>query len=359
MFGRRKKEEGFEWHKYVRTTLKLKREQRRQRLLDARRAAAGQIGAAGEALAVGSRAAGAAALDGAKAGVWAVGLLAQGLFLALAAAARAALGKLAVLAVPLLAALARPNIGGPIAFAGAIALGSGIGRYRGAGADGEALITLAIGVALLAAALPMFLGMTGIRLSNLRAIGVTPRTGVIGVAVALIVAGIAWVGRGGINLAPASSQLPLGPSNAVKGRAQAIGGDRLRVGTILLRLAGVEAPERQQRCGAAGAGRGWRCGAAAEAALGRLVNGRQIHCILSGSDGAGLALATCLSGETDIGAELVKRGHVFAEGGLFASYAGLERDARNAKLGIWSGGEVERPAAFRARTGKKAAATRS
>ena len=61
MFGRRKSNEGFEWHKYVRTTIKLKREQRRQRVVDARRAAVQQAGEAGVALAAGSRAAGAAA----------------------------------------------------------------------------------------------------------------------------------------------------------------------------------------------------------------------------------------------------------------------------------------------------------
>ena len=65
MFGRRKSSEGFEWHKYVRTTIKLKREQRRQRLVEARRVAAQRAGEAGVALAAGSRAAGAAAVEGA------------------------------------------------------------------------------------------------------------------------------------------------------------------------------------------------------------------------------------------------------------------------------------------------------
>ena len=53
MFGRRKSNDGFEWHKYVRTTIKLRREQRRQRIVDARRAAAHQAGEAGVALAGG------------------------------------------------------------------------------------------------------------------------------------------------------------------------------------------------------------------------------------------------------------------------------------------------------------------
>jgi hypothetical protein len=51
MFGRRKTSDGFEWHKYVRTTIKLRREERRQRIQEARRAAVHQAGAASVALA--------------------------------------------------------------------------------------------------------------------------------------------------------------------------------------------------------------------------------------------------------------------------------------------------------------------
>src|SRR4029078_11511163 len=77
MFGRRKNNDGFEWHKYVRTTIKLRREERRQRILEARRAAVHQRGAGGVALAAGSRAAGSAALGGAKVGLGIAGLMAQ------------------------------------------------------------------------------------------------------------------------------------------------------------------------------------------------------------------------------------------------------------------------------------------
>ena len=68
MFGWRKKPEGFEWHQYIRTTIKVRRENRRRRIEDAKHAAAQQVSAAGAALAAGSKAAGAAARDGARAG---------------------------------------------------------------------------------------------------------------------------------------------------------------------------------------------------------------------------------------------------------------------------------------------------
>ena len=118
MFGRRKKPDGFEWHKYIRTTVRLRREQRRERVLEARRAAAQQAGAAGVALAQGSRAAGvalaqgsraagAAAWGGALAGLGAAWLAAQGIGSFVAAAMVAGGRRLAIWARPLVAALAQ------------------------------------------------------------------------------------------------------------------------------------------------------------------------------------------------------------------------------------------------------------
>ena len=353
MLGRRKRQDGFEWHKYIRTTIKLRREQRRERMLDARRAAGQQMQAAGVALAAGSRAAGAAARDGARAGAGAAGLAAQGALSLGAVAARHAGRRLADLLRPILDALARPNIGGPIALAGAIALSAGIGRYRGTGLDREAMITIGIGAVLLIASLPMLSKLTGVSMPKIAIPGVSARTGVMLVALAAIAAGSAWwwtTGRttGLAGLASITSRLPLiGAAKPIEGRAQALGGDLLRVGNTTLRLAGVEAPEDRQQCGSGN--RRFRCGASAQAALARLVNGRTVSCTPSGSDAAGLALASCSRGKLDINAELVRGGHVFAASGLFASYSGLERDARAAKAGIWAGGEAERPAEFRAK----------
>jgi endonuclease YncB( thermonuclease family) len=355
MFGRRKNNDGFEWHAYVRTAVRHRREQRRQRMREARHAAVANAGAAGAALAVGSKAAGAAAWDGAKAGAGAAALGLQGLYHLLkallvtlaraAAAASTVIGEAAVAASrPVIRALATLPVGGPVALASAAALGLGFGRYRSTGLDGEAAVTLAAGGLLLIASLPLLSGLTGVRLPRL---GIAPGTAVMAVAVGLVAIGLAWFAsssRG--SLATISARLPaIGADKPLEGRARAVGGDRLRVGSTTVRLAGIEAPEPQQRCGA-----NRRCGTAAETALGRIVNGRTVTCRLSGTDSAGRPLATCRSGDTDIGAELVRAGYAFAEGGLFASYSSLEREARNARAGIWAGGEPERPADYRART---------
>jgi endonuclease YncB( thermonuclease family) len=364
MFGRAKKSDGFEWHKYIRTSVRLRREVRRERVQDARRAAAEQAQAAGVALAQGSRAAGAALAQGSRAAgsaAWAAALAGiaaagRGLLIAAAWAGSAALAgaqRLAVAARPLTAWLARPNIGGPVALAGAIALGTGIGRTRSAGLDGEAMIMLTLGAVLLAASLPFLSNLVRLRMPSLALarFGVSPQTALTGVGVAAVAVVLAWIATG--------SQTPLADLGSGKpavaplqGRAEAVAGDLLRVGGTTVRLAGIEAPESQQACGTPN--RRSRCAAAARTALARLVEGRAVSCTTSGTDSTGRPLATCRRGNLDINAELVRQGHVFAESGLFASYTGLEREARAAKAGVWATGEAERPAEFRAKLWEEA-----
>jgi len=355
MFGWRKKPDGFEWHKYIRTTIKVRREARRQRVEDARRAAGQHMHvagvamaqggrAAGIAMAQGGRAAGAAAFDGARAGAGALGLLLQAVGAFVLHVART-VGR------PLADVLARPNVAGPLALAGAIALGAGIGRYRSAGLDREAATTLLIGMLLLAGTIPMITRMAAVRFPKLSEL-VTARRASFAVLAALALAA-AWIatsaGSGSIgNLAGISTRLPLiGGTPPVQGRAHAIGGDTLRVGGAIVRLANIEAPERDQRCGKAGA-RQWRCGAAAESALARLIDGRTVQCSIGGKDAAGRWLGTCTRGGKDINAEMVKQGHVFALGSVLPTYGSEERAARAGKLGLWSG-DAERPAAYRAK----------
>jgi endonuclease YncB( thermonuclease family) len=359
MLGRRKSEDGFEWHRYVRTTIKVRREERRRRILEARQAAAQQANAAGVALAAGSKAAGAAALDGARAGLGMAGLIAQAAWTLLttaaaiawhhfAAASMAAQRRLAVLFAPLIVALAHPKIGGPVAILGAIALALGVGRSSGAGLDREACTALGIGVVLLTAALPLLSNLTGIRLPRLPKLAVSPATRLIAAIGVLAGVLIFVVGGARTNLAGVFGRLPIvGSTNPLKGRAEAIGADLVRLAGTTVRLAGIETPELQQSCGAGA--RRYRCGAAAQAALSRLVNGRTLACTVSGSDGAGRPLATCTKDGLDVSGELVRQGHAFAGSGLFAGYAGLERQARETRVGIWAAGDVERPAEFRAK----------
>src|SRR5262245_35330042 len=112
MFTWRRKPDGFEWHEYIRTTILVRRKARRQKVVDARRAAGGQMQAAGVARAAGSRAAGGAAWQGALAGIGALAL-------ALQAAWTIVIHLIKTILRPVADLVARPHIGGPLALVGA------------------------------------------------------------------------------------------------------------------------------------------------------------------------------------------------------------------------------------------------
>jgi endonuclease YncB( thermonuclease family) len=358
MFTWRKKPDGFEWHEYIRTTILVRRKARRQKVVDARRAAGEQMQAAGVALAAGSCAAGGAAWQGALAGIGGLALGLQGAWAFLVHVIKTIMRPIADL-------VARPHIGGPLALVGAGALGAGIGRTRVVGLDEEGAITLLVGAVLTASLLPMLARAITWRPPRLPRV---VRTAMLAVtALAALIGGAAWVTSGpgsGVlasalgslpsafgSLPSALGSLPVIGGKSAKGRAYAAGADTLRVGSTLVRLAGVEAHESEQRCGR-GTNR-WRCSGVAETVLARLVNSRTVSCSLSGSDDAGRALGRCTVGQTDVAAELVRQGYVFAESGILARYAGEEREARAAKAGLW-GGDAERPAEFRAKLWEEA-----
>ena len=126
----------------------------------------------------------------------------------------------------------------------------------------------------------------------------------------------------------------------------------MRVGATTVRLTGIEAPERDQVCTRPGNKR-WRCGEAASAALGRLINGRALTCEVKGADAGGLASGICREGAAEINQALVRGGHVFAETGLLARYGAAEAEAKTAKAGIWSG-DNERPGPWRTKVWEEA-----
>jgi endonuclease YncB( thermonuclease family) len=179
---------------------------------------------------------------------------------------------------------------------------------------------------------------------------------IAGTAVVVLVALMGWFGSGLIgNSFPSLSvaSLPGFASPTIEGRASAVTGDALRIKGRILRLAGIDAPEYQQTCGGRGRERRWRCGTVARTALQELVRNRTVRCESSGHDAAGQDIASCRIGDKDVAAELVTRGHVFAQTGLLASYGRLEAVARSAGLGVWRG-TSERPADYRARLWEEA-----
>jgi endonuclease YncB( thermonuclease family) len=121
---------------------------------------------------------------------------------------------------------------------------------------------------------------------------------------------------------------------AAHAAVRVVDGETLALDGQVLRLAGVRAPSRGQICHDA-AGREYDCGAAAAAALARLIAGRDVECRIQGRDGMGRPLGHCRAGGADLNASLVADGFVLAGAGSGALQA-LEAAARAGKRGLWA-----------------------
>lgn len=385
MFGWFRRQDGFEWRNYVRTTILIRREKRRQKLDEARLAAldglkdAGRKGA--EIGASGIEAAGRSALSlGARARAFlagAAGATAAGIggFASSAfAALKGGLGRMSGARIPLPRLDARRIVIllAVLAVAGGLALLTQLPLPR---LDPETGMAVGMGIAALvvlafASGLPSLEGLRelaqrigsalpsapegGVRLPE-----VPPRVLYAGGAIAALAAAFAagawltpWSASPGSSRALEAAAASGQTARRIEGRAIAKTGDTLRVDGTTIKLAGIEAPDRDQTCQRVGA-RAWPCGRAAAEALAKLVRGKDVGCDLGKVDSSGNQLATCRLGDADLADQLVRNGHVFAETGLFATYASAESAARNAKSGVWSG-EIERPSAYRAKRWEEA-----
>ncbi|MGG6897199.1 thermonuclease family protein [Rhizobium sp. BR 315] len=119
-----------------------------------------------------------------------------------------------------------------------------------------------------------------------------------------------------------------------------IDGDTLSSDGDRLRLKGIDAPEYRQRCRRDGAD--WACGEEARKALATIVKTGKPECRGQERDRYGRLLVTCVVGDVDINAAMVRKGMALSYGG----YAAEERAARQAKAGVWAG-DFERPGDYR------------
>jgi len=366
MFRWKKRDDGFEWHQYVRTTIKLRREARREKAQKL-----------GEQVADGARAAGAAADVLAKNSARRLGDAARAAVVGFGRSAAATLGlaglglgSLAGLAcraaAPTVDVLGRPGIGGPLTFIGLIAAVAGIAKafFGPEGLDFEAMTALGIGAALLLLgfAPALWLGHAGMPKRMLAPITGLPSRPWLAAACAGIVMLVAGIG---LTIAPSAvptDVLPqfasfqtfsLASSETVSGRARVISADTLRIGRHRIRLSGIEVPDLNQRClrsGARAGGRTWACGREAREALQRLVHGHTVKCEISSAGSTEDASpGRCETKRMDVAEALVKAGFAFAEGMFMPTYGSAETAAKESKSGIWSSAEPERPAQWRDR----------
>lgn len=370
-----RRNEGFEWKDYVRTTVLVRRQQRREKIEAVKDAAVEGVKEAGRkglaAGAAGAEVAGQAAVriarsaaDGAAVGAE------RGLALAVRGAA-AVRSRIAEASAPVNARLAGPRLRLALA-AMAMLTGAGAGiRVMQFGWDTDAVLLFS--VALLSGVLwlwprvfsnsPEAEDDWAVRTE--RVVAAVDRAGsMLPVGLGAVAAlGLLWIAGPAISrwvdrAASVSVNAPAAPEaqpsmDTVRGSARVAGPGDLRVGGMTVRLDGLTMLDPAQTCRRAD-GTSWACGAAAKQAFEKLVRRRPATCVITGETD-GVRLGTCRIGDDDLGAGLVRGGHAFADGLLWASYSADEVAAREAKDGLWAG-IAERPDDWRQRVYGDAAA---
>ncbi len=360
MFGWRKKSEGFDWHTYVRTTIKVRREARRDRIDAARQAALDKAHAAGQAVAAGGKAAGAAAVHGAAAGAVHSAKGLSWFWHNLVRAFGVAFGPLGEWLMQATARVAKQlkfwDFAGPLALIGGIALVSGLYRWRTIGWNAETGIPIGIGILLMALTLPSVLSRSGTKLPQSLKLSklwpaINQKMALATLAVAAVCIGALAFTRSGLPTSRGLGSLANlnflpGGAPPIEGRAVVLSGDTIRLNGKLLRLSGIEAPDKQQSCMKPGKRR-WRCGEAAITALEKVTRSKTLKCVPSGGpDASSRTAATCTADGKDIATDLVRGGHVFSAASFIGGYSSDESAAKSSKAGIWNG-ESERPSEYR------------
>ncbi len=126
---------------------------------------------------------------------------------------------------------------------------------------------------------------------------------------------------------------------AAEGPARVLDANTLIVGTIKVRLDGIDAPEVEQTCRVDG--RVYGCGEVALGALMDLVMGKRIACTLRRQQGDDRAFGTCRdAAATDgptINERMVQNGWAVADRRTGERYVPLETAASRQRVGLWSG----------------------
>jgi endonuclease YncB( thermonuclease family) len=129
------------------------------------------------------------------------------------------------------------------------------------------------------------------------------------------------------------------------GSPRVIDGDTVAIGDMRIRLHGIDAPERQQKCGGQNSPM-WDCGAWVTAEVRARYDGRQAACTALEVDRYDRIIARCRVNGVDIGAALVEGGLAFAYLHYSEAYLPEQQAAERRRAGLHATG-AQSPADFR------------
>jgi endonuclease YncB( thermonuclease family) len=115
-------------------------------------------------------------------------------------------------------------------------------------------------------------------------------------------------------------------------------GGTLQAGKVVIRLAAIAARDADATCKDE-KGKSWRCGAAAKAALTRLIRARAVTCELPKGGEHNIFIARCSVAGTDLSAWLVRQGWAKPKDPKEPALAKAAEEAEAERIGLWRGAE--------------------
>lgn len=134
-------------------------------------------------------------------------------------------------------------------------------------------------------------------------------------------------------------------ADVIKSSARVIDGDTLEVGSTIVRLAGIDAPELGQSCEGPEALR--KCGKVAADFLAERIEGQRIECDVAGLNTYGRAIASCSHEGEDVSGWMVREAFALAFVRYSDRYVAEEEAARTRQSGLWRA-TVQPPWEYRA-----------
>ena len=123
-----------------------------------------------------------------------------------------------------------------------------------------------------------------------------------------------------------------------------IDGDTIHIGKNKIRLHGIDAPERNQKCFTSN--NEWDCGKESTNSLIGLINSRKVSCIILDQDRYKRDIGECYINNLNINKWMVQNGWALAYRYYSKKYVEVENLAKENNIGLWVG-EFENPWDFR------------
>ena len=132
--------------------------------------------------------------------------------------------------------------------------------------------------------------------------------------------------------------------NKISGFAKVVDGDTIKINSIKIRLYGIDAPEKKQKCKKTyltisfmSFTKDYMCGEVSTQKLIKKINKQKLNCNILDVDRYKRLIGECFKRNINLNSWMVSNGYAVAYRKYSKKYVSDEINAKNNKLGIWQG----------------------